>query len=385
MITKKIFFILLFAITSTLSQTYFPDYGNWKRKKPNQVGFNQKKLNKAIQYAIDSESSGSRNLTEFIKATLTKEPHGEIIGPTKDRGDMTGLIIKNGFIVSEWGDINRVDMTFSISKTYLSTVIGVALDKGLIQNVNDKVQIYVPTEHFESEHNSKITWDHLLRQTSHWKGTLWDKPDWADRPPKNVAWTELQNQPMYEPGKNWKYNDVRVNLLAFSGLQVWRKPLPQVLKENIMDPIGASNTWRWHGYENSWVLLDGQMMQSVSGGGHWGGGVWINALDHARFGYLFLRNGKWKNKQIISEKWIEMASTPTDIHQGYGYMNWFLNSDKEGKTKSIPSAPKTAVTFRGAGSNIIYIDWENDIVCVVRWIDRTKFNQFIKLMLTALD
>ena len=385
MITKKIFFILLFAITSILSQTYFPDYGNWKRKKPNQAGFNQKKLNKAIQYAIDSESSGSRNLTEFIKATLTKEPHGEIIGPTKDRGDMTGLIIKNGFIVSEWGDINRVDMTFSISKTYLSTVIGVALDKGLIQNVNDKVQIYVPTEHFESEHNSKITWDHLLRQTSHWKGTLWDKPDWADRPPKNVAWTELQNQPMYEPGKNWKYNDVRVNLLAFSGLQVWRKPLPQVLKENIMDPIGASNTWRWHGYENSWVLLDGHMMQSVSGGGHWGGGVWINALDHARFGYLFLRDGRWKNKQIISEEWIEMARTPTDVHQGYGYMNWFLNSDKEGKNKSIPAAPKTAVTFRGAGSNIIYIDWENDIVCVVRWIDRTKFNQFIKLMLTALD
>ena len=385
MITKKIFFILLFAITSILSQTYFPDYGNWKRKKPNQVGFNQKKLNKAIQYAIDSESSGSRNLTEFIKATLTKEPHGEIIGPTKDREDMTGLIIKNGFIVSEWGDINRVDMTFSISKTYLSTVIGVALDKGLIQNVNDKVQIYVPTEHFESEHNSKITWDHLLRQTSHWKGTLWDKPDWADRPPKNVAWTELQNQPMYEPGKNWKYNDVRVNLLAFSGLQVWRKPLPQVLKENIMDPIGASNTWRWHGYENSWVLLDGQMMQSVSGGGHWGGGVWINALDHARFGYLFLQDGRWKNKQIISEEWIEMARTPTDVHQGYGYMNWFLNSDKEGKNKSIPAAPKTAVTFRGAGSNIIYIDWENDIVCVVRWIDRTKFNQFIKLMLTALS
>jgi CubicO group peptidase (beta-lactamase class C family) len=385
MITKKIFFILLFAITSILAQTYFPDYGNWKRKKPNQVGFNQKKLNKAIQYAIESESSGSRNLTEFIKATLTKEPHGEIIGPTKDRGDMTGLIVKNGFIVSEWGDINRVDMTFSISKTYLSTVIGVAFDKGLIQDVNDKIQMYVPTEHFESEHNSKITWDHLLRQTSHWKGTLWDKPDWADRPPKNVAWTELQNQPMYEPGKNWKYNDVRVNLLAFSGLQVWRKPLPQVLKENIMDPIGASNTWRWHGYENSWVLLDGQMMQSVSGGGHWGGGVWINALDHARFGYLFLRDGKWKNKQIISEEWIEMARTPTDVHQGYGYMNWFLNSDKEGKTKSIPSAPKTAVTFRGAGSNIIYIDWENDIVCVVRWIDRTKFNQFIKLMLTALD
>ena len=74
--------------------------------------------------------------------------------------------------------------------------------------------------------------------------------------------------------------------MALAALNVWRRPLPQVLKENIMDPIGASSTWRWFGYENSWVVLDGSLVQSVTGGGHWGGGMYINAYDMARFGYL---------------------------------------------------------------------------------------------------
>ena len=80
-----------------------------------------------------------------------------------------------------------------------------------------------------------------------------------------------------------------------------------------MDPIGASTTWRWYGYENSWVNIDGQMMQSVSGGGHWGGGMWISARDLARFGLLTLRRGRWKDKQIISEEWMKLALTLTPV------------------------------------------------------------------------
>jgi CubicO group peptidase (beta-lactamase class C family) len=89
---------------------------------------------------------------------------------------------------------------------------------------------------------------------------------------------------------------VRVNVMALAALQVWRRPLPEVLREEVMEPIGASSTWRWYGYENSWVDLDGQKMQSVSGGGHWGGGMFINSYDMARFGYMYLRNGKWKDQ-----------------------------------------------------------------------------------------
>ena len=153
--------------------------------------------------------------------------------------------------------------------------------------------------------------------------------------------------------------------MALAALHIWRRPLPDVLREEVMNPIGASSTWRWYGYENSWVDIDGQKIQSVSGGGHWGGGMFINAYDMARFGYLFLRNGRWKDRQIVSEQWIEMARTPGVANEAYGFANWYLNTDR----KPVPAAPATAVRFVGAGNNIIYIDWENDLVIVTRWAD----------------
>jgi CubicO group peptidase (beta-lactamase class C family) len=221
----------------------------------------------------------------------------------------------------------------------------------------------MPTpELFAGPHNSKITWEHLLRQTSDWQGTLWGKPDWADRPEGQP--NEWSKRKLSEPGTRYKYNDVRVNLLALATLYVLRKPLPDVLREEVMEPIGASSTWRWHGYDNAWVDLDGQKMQASTGGGHWGGGMFINAWDMARFGYLFLRNGRWKDRQIVPEAWIKMARTPGPANAEYGYMNWFLNTGK----KSLPAAPESSVTFRGNGSNIIYVDWENDLVVVTRWI-----------------
>ena len=154
----------------------------------------------------------------------------------------------------------RVDMTFSVSKSFLSTTAGLALDAGLIADVHDPVKDYVADGKFDSEHNAKITWHHLLNQTSDWSGTLWDRPDWGDRPPRKATWDELRQRKLNEPGTHFKYNDVRVNLLAYCLLQVWRTPLPVILREKIMDPIGASPTWRWHGYENSWVLIDGLKM-----------------------------------------------------------------------------------------------------------------------------
>jgi CubicO group peptidase (beta-lactamase class C family) len=271
-------------------------------------------------------------------------------------------------------------MTFSVTKSFLSTVVGLAWQKGLIKDVNDRVREYVPgTGLFDAPHNQPITWEHLLRQTSDWQGTLWGKPDWADRPEGQTP-ADWPNRKLYDPGTHYKYNDVRVNVLALAALHVMRKPLPQVLREEIMDPIGASATWRWYGYDNAWVDIDGQKMQSMTGGGHWGGGMFISARDMARFGYLFLRNGKWKDKQLVSPKWIEMARTPGPANATYGYMNWFLNTDR----KPFSNAPATAVTFQGNGSNIIYIDWENDLVLVVRWIQQRAFNEVIGQVLGAM-
>src|ERR1051325_4352091 len=163
-------------------------------------------------------------------------------------------------------------------------------------------------------------------------------------------------------------NDVRGNLLSLASLTVWRRPLPQVLREYVMDPIGASNTWRWYGYDNSWIILDGQLVQSVSGGGHWGGGMWISARDMARFGYLTLTKGRWGDRQILSEEWIRLATTP-GANKTYGFSNYYLNI---GPRRGLPSAPEQAFYHVGNGSNIIYVDPVNDLVIVTRWINSTR-------------
>jgi len=234
-------------------------------------------------------------------------------------------------------------------------------------------------EPFTSEHNAKITWDHLLRQSSEWQGTLWGKPDWADRPQGEVeAW---KNHPRPEPGAKFTYNDVRVNLLSLASLTVWRRPLPQVLREYVMDPIGASNTWRWFGYDNSWIVLDGQLVQSVSGGGHWGGGMWISARDMARFGYMTMNKGRWGEKQILSEAWIKMATTPGPANPTYGFCNYYLNTLNNGR-RALPSAPESAFYHLGNGNNIIYVDAVNDLVIVARWINTTRaLDEMVKAVL----
>ena len=233
-------------------------------------------------------------------------------------------------------------------------------------------------ELFATDHNKKITWEHLLRHTSDWEGTLWGKPDWGDRPQGNSStWLERERN---EPGSVYKYNDTRVNVLALAAMNVWRKPLPVVFKENVMDKIGGSATWRWTGYENSFVIIDGQIMQSVSGGSHWGGGMFISAYDQARFGYLTLNKGKWNGQQVISEAWINKSLVPTSVQTNYGFMNYFLNTDK----KEIPAAPESAFFHLGAGTNMVYVDPENDLVIVSRWIDNSKKAELVEKVLKAI-
>ena len=351
-------------------EVYYPGRtGEWESRRPEDMGMNAESLRKAVDLAKANEVKIPRNLRLAISNSF--EPDNTIVGPTKDRGGPAGMVIKNGYIVAEWGDTKRVDMTFSVSKSYLSTTAALALDAGLIKDVHDKAGEYVRDGTFASEHNSKITWHHLLNQSSDWSGTLWDKPDWADRPPKGKTPEELKRRERKQPGTSFKYNDVRVNVLAYSLLRLWKRPLPVILKEKVMDPIGASDTWRWHGYKNSWVTIEGVKMQSVSGGGHRGGGMFISTRDQARFGYLFLRNGKWKNKQLISEKWIKMLRTPSEAKPNYGYM-WWLNNE------SIFSAV-------GFGGNYVTIDQEHDLVVVTRWLEPSIANKLLMMVLDSAE
>jgi CubicO group peptidase (beta-lactamase class C family) len=374
---KNKIFITLFSFFFFVAdgQTiYFPDT-TWQIKSPSEMKMNQVLVDSAVKFAQANENKKfDRDMRIGTLKAYADEPDFKIIGPTKERGGPAGLIIKNGYIVAQWGDINRVDMTNSVTKSFLSTVAGLAVDERLIKNVTDKVNTYVWDGTFDGPHNSKITWDNLLTQSSDWSGTQFGLPDWADRPPKEGSIDDWKNRKLNEPGTVFKYNDVRVNVLAYSLLQVWRKPLPMILKEKIMDPIGASTTWRWFGYDNSFVNIDGIMMQSVSGGGHHGGGLFISASDQARFGLLFLRKGKWKTQQLISEKWVKAVHQSSSANKSYGYM-WWINSGK--KWKDISSEIYYA---DGAGGNYIVIDNEHDLVVVTRWIDESKMDEFMNLV-----
>jgi CubicO group peptidase (beta-lactamase class C family) len=373
--------------------TYYPPRGEWRKQAPAEVGVDPKKLDDAIAFAIANENPDSKDLAVSIPNQFRNEaPYNALIGPTEPRTGANGLIIRHGSLIAEWGDTARADMTFSVTKTFLSTVVGVGLDRGQIRDVTDRVATYMPktVDLFSSAHNAPITWEHLLRQTSDWSGTLWGKPDWADRPPRNLPPGQWEQRELHEPGTFYKYNDTRVNVLALAALYVLKRPLPEVLDDAIMTPIGASSTWHWEAYDNAWVELDGRRMKSVTGGGHFGGGMFINAHDMARFGYLFLQNGKWGDRQLISQKWIEMAKSPGPANSGYGFCNWYLNTPPKAPDGSLgpvpfPSAPRSSITFQGNGVNVIYLDWEHDLIMVVRWINNNRsLDQFIGKVIAAI-
>ncbi len=360
-----------------LAQDYFPPVGEWERRSAEELGMNAQRLAAAVELAQAGTVVEPKDMAQMITNSFGREPHFSIIGPVKDREAGSGLVIRNGYVVAEWGDVDREDMTFSVTKSYLSTMAGLALDDGLIDSAGDEVRKYVTHESFQDEHNTAITWDHFLTQTSDWRGTLFGKPDWADRPTSADPEIAMQRK-LHTPGTFYKYNDVRVNMLALALLEVWQRPLNEILAERIMNPIGASEEWQWHGYENSWVEINGKRMQSLSGGAHWGGGFFISSMDHARYGYLFLRNGNWNGKQLLSRDWMEQIITPSKVNEDYGYL-WWLNTNQN----TVSNAPASAFYASGAGGNYIWIDRENDLLIVMRWVP--GMNDVIVAFTAALD
>jgi len=172
---------------------------------------------------------------------------------------------------------------------------------------------------------------------------------------------------------------VRVNVLGLSLLHAFKRPLPEVLKERVMDPIGATDTWSWHGYENSWVEIDGQRMHSVPGGTHWGGGIHISSYDHARFGLLVHRDGVWGDKRILPEGWCVELRSPCPIRDNYGFL-WWLNKDES----HWAGVPETSYAAVGAGTNIVWIDPDDDMVVVARWVDNDKLHDVLAGFVNAL-
>ncbi len=351
---------------------------------PGALGFNPAALDDAAAFALANEIAWSRNIDDQLgKGEFEPPPWNEILGPTKPRGGPAGLVMRHGRIAAQWGDTDRADMTFSVAKSYLAVLAGLALADGLIGDVHEPVALTALDDGFTSAQNRDITWHHLLQQTSEWEGTLWSKPDLIDRNrqlgPNADNSRKGQHRDLGQPGSHWEYNDVRVNRLSLALLHVFRRPLAEVLSERIMAPIGASNDWSWNAYRNAIVSIDGVEMPSVPGGSHWGGGLWISARDQALLGQLVLQRGRWGEGQLLPESWIDALATPCDLNPEYGYM-WWLNTDRV----RYPAASEAAFAAMGAGGNTILVEPAHDLVLVSRWLDGGAFDPLLAQVIDAI-
>ena len=143
----------------------------WDRASADELGFDSDKLRSVVARAEANEIDWPTDIS-MIVAQEDAPPYNRRFGPTKPRGPTGGIVVRSGRIVALWGDPERVDVTFSATKSYLSTCAGLAYDQGLIPHLDTPIYASLPIEAFSSVHNQKITWRHLLQQTSEWSGSL---------------------------------------------------------------------------------------------------------------------------------------------------------------------------------------------------------------------
>jgi len=364
----------------------FPPPGPWPDAPARELGLDPGALAAAAAFAVEAETRWPRDLSSGLNADpLSNEPPpwNEVLGPTRDRGGPNGMIVRAGRCAARWGDTTRADMTYSVAKSYLAILAGVALREGLIRDLDQRVAETALDDGFDSPHNRDITWRHFLHQTSEWEGTLWDKPDLVDRNRQVGVGADNSRKGTHRelrtPGTFYEYNDVRVNRFSLALLHVFREPLPEVLRREVMEPIGCSASWEWHAYRNAVVTIDGRDMASVPGGAHWGGGIFIATEDHARFGLMVLRDGTWDGRRILPEAFVTELRTPSPVFPNYGFL-WWLNTAR----RQFPSAPQSSFFALGAGYNVIWLDPELDLVAVTRWIDQPRIDEWIGKVMAAL-
>jgi hypothetical protein len=237
---------------------------SWPEAPADVAGMRWMWLEEAARFAAENETPWPYDLRLHLEGGYFEAPpFNELLGPIRPRGPTNGLVLRRGFKIASWGETDQIDFTFSAAKSYLSLLAGIAVMDGLIAELDEPVGCSVHDGGFESEQNRGITWRHLLQNTSEWEGELFGKSDVIDR--NRSLGLEGRGRkgdlrPLRVPGTYWEYNDVRVNRLSLALLRRFRRPLPEVFAERIMDPIGASSDWSWHGYRTSKVVVDGRMI-----------------------------------------------------------------------------------------------------------------------------
>ncbi len=283
------------------------------------------------------------------------------------------VIVRNGYVLWQGPKADEPFLVWSCTKSFLSTALGLLWDDGVV-TPESRAALWLPQI---AEHYPDVTLEHLATFTS---GYAHENDPLKPAPPR------------YAPGEAFHYSK-ESDLLAAALTRAADQSLEALFFERIGEPIGITRKdmdWGEHTHRDG-LAFNG-------GSGHPGGGVAINALAMARFGWLMAADGRWKDKQLISQRYLDYATAPrtaTDLPPfkpdawyvslpgNYG-LNWWTNGPMPDGRRRWPHAPNHTFAAQGNRNNVCFVipEWNMVIVRLGhdRIIDMAEYDEVFRLL-----
>jgi CubicO group peptidase (beta-lactamase class C family) len=219
----------------------------------------------------------------------------------------------------------------SVTKSILSALVGIAIEAGYINNVDQRVLDFFPeyVPHAEDEQKREITIRHLLTMTAPYPFQDWHEP--LDKMCMQPDWVKYTLDMLGQQGRigDFKYSTAGAHLLSAILTRSTGQSAREFANERLFRPIGMQEIPDYNMTSFGFDDLFGKDVKGWvhdPGGTSTGGwGLTLTPRDMARFGYLYLNRGLWKHTQVISETWIDDSTAPSPNH--YGYMWWLREED----------------------------------------------------------
>ncbi|HEY2154368.1 MAG TPA: serine hydrolase, partial [Isosphaeraceae bacterium] len=257
-------------------------------------------------------------------------------------GGGSGCIIRHGYLVKEWGDPSkRADIKSATKGSLGATLLGLAVDAGLV-GLDDRAVKHYPKIGIEIPTNTRdwldeITIRHLATMTAGFDD---------GRPPRLT----------YRPGSSGFYSNDGANMLAELLTLRFREDLSAVLKRKIMDPIGTPpDEWAWRANSYRARTIDGLTSREFASG------LTITHRALARVGYLYLRDGEWDGRRLLSREFIREATRPADLPTFVPYYGFFWATNGRG---TFPEIPRDTFWALGLGDSVVIVCPSLDVVAV---------------------
>ena len=335
------------AIAASVTMV-FPEE-HWQETKPEAQSVDSTKLKAAVSYLKDN--SGPDGIKELV-------------------------IIRNGCMIWKGADIDKMHGVWSLTKSFTSTVLGLLIDDDKA-TLNTLAKNYVPSM---VEVYPDITLQHFTTMTSGYYA-VGDKSSGGYKHGPSRTPFKPAPKPLFKPpGSRYAYWDSAMNQFANVLTRIADEPIEDLFKKRIADPIGMDRAkWDWGDFGK----IDGIVVNGGSGNSN--KHIKISARELARFGHLFLNRGKWKNKQLISASWVDIATKahvpapiPLETLSGadgrgvYGY-NWWVNGIKPNGKRYWPGAPLGTYAASGYNNNDMFVIPEWKMVIVRLGLDQREF------------